>query len=205
MSMKRDEIVKAIATLTEAIKTDEGKRIIDELKVKFEVVNDSEEWRDVEDYDGDYQISNFGRVRSRKSGEWRLMKTTPNQKGYLGVMFSRQGKTKRFEIHRIVATAFLPNPNNLPVVEHADDNKQNNHVSNLFWSTHSDNTRHAYERNLINNYTIKAKLKESDIKLIRQIYKSHDKNFGAKALAKKFGVTRATIENIVHDKTWKRL
>lgn len=206
MSMKRDEIVKAVEIFIAASKTDEGKQIIEELNVKFAVIaEEGEEWRNVEGYDGDYQVSNFGNVRSHKYGEWRLMKPTPNQKGYLGLTLSKRGDTKHFEFHRLVAKAFLPNPNNLPVVEHDDDNKQNNNVTNLFWSTHSDNTRHAYEHNLINNYTIKSKLQESDVRFIRQVYKPYDKKSGATALGKKFGVTRSTIGNIVHGKTWKRL
>ena len=206
MSATREEIYKAIDTLIEAIKTTEGKQIMEERNVKFELVNDSEEWRDISNYEGIYRVSNFGRVISKQFGnEWRLRKLIVNKDGYNIVTLSKNGKTKNFLVHRLVAMTFIPNPNNLPLVEHNDDNRLNNNVNNLSWSTNDDNMKHAVERKRMsygeNRYN--TALTEADVKYIKLNYKPHDKNFSGKALAQKFNVSQKTISSIINNITWK--
>lgn len=92
-----------------------------------------EYWKPVVGYEGHYQVSNFGRVKSIKFGKGRILKPTTNLYGYLFVKLCKDGKVKPFTVHRLVAEAFLPNPDNLPQVNHKDENKQNNIVSNLEW------------------------------------------------------------------------
>lgn len=93
-----------------------------------------EQWRDIDGYDGAYQVSNLGRVRSRKSGEWIVMKQGKNRKGYLRVDLSRDGKRKNASVHRLVASAFIPNTDSSKtLINHIDECKQNNRVSNLEW------------------------------------------------------------------------
>lgn len=90
-------------------------------------------WRDIEGYPN-YQISNMGRVKSlgnNKTRKEKILKSGKNEKGYLIVNLFKEGKGKSFKVHRLVATAFLPNPNNLPQVNHKDENKTNNRVDNL--------------------------------------------------------------------------
>ena len=101
-----------------------------------------EYWKDKKDYEGHYQVSNFGRVKSIKFGKERILKLRTDKKtGYLHVVLCKDGKTKAFTVHRLVAEAFLPNPHNYPCVNHKDENKQNNNVSNLEWcSTLYNNT-----------------------------------------------------------------
>ena len=97
-----------------------------------------EEWKDIKGYEGKYQVSSFGRVKSlnyHRSGKEQIMKQQPNHKGYLTVHFV----DKRFQVHRLVATAFLENPNNYPQVNHKDENKQNNRAENLEWCTNKYN------------------------------------------------------------------
>lgn len=104
-----------------------------------------EEWRDIVieqngvtyNYSGKYEVSSLGRVRSlnyRGTGEVKILKQNKN-KGYLSVALC--GKV--FKVHRLVATVFVPNPNNLPQVNHLDENKHNNRVDNLEWVTAKDN------------------------------------------------------------------
>lgn len=92
----------------------------------------NEVWTDIKGYNGDYQISNYGRVYSVKSGIFLSQKIKTND-GYLTVKLYGNGKSKREYVHRLVALSFLSNPNGFPQVNHKDENPENNHVSNLEW------------------------------------------------------------------------
>lgn len=97
-----------------------------------------ETWRDIEGYEGLYEVSNLGNVRSLnylRTGKTKILKVRKYKNGYLYVDLCKNGKPKNFMIHRLVANAFISNPQNLPQVNHKDENKENNHVSNLEWCT----------------------------------------------------------------------
>lgn len=95
------------------------------------MLDNKEIWKDIEGYNG-YQVSNFGRIWNVK--EQRYLKGGLQQNGYCRVTLQcGNGKKKNEKIHRLVARAFLPNPENLPFVNHKDENPQNNHVDNLEW------------------------------------------------------------------------
>lgn len=92
-------------------------------------------WKDISGYEGLYQVSNLGDVRSlnyRRSGELKLLKQG-NVHGYKRVELSKNGKKKKYWVHRLVAITFISNPNNLPMVNHKDEDKTNNNVNNLEW------------------------------------------------------------------------
>lgn len=92
-------------------------------------------WKDIKDYEGHYQVSNLGNVRSIKNNKKILLKPYKNVKrsGYLEVYLRLPGSKKTFKIHRLVAQAFIENPNNLPQINHKDENKEHNNVNNLEW------------------------------------------------------------------------
>lgn len=107
-----------------------------------------EEWRDIVGYEGLYQVSNLGRVRSLKRTTKRfngfkvcefkdgnkILKLTRNNKGYLTVGLCKEGKEKKYKVHRLVAETFIPNPNKLPEVNHKNEfEKENNNIDNLEW------------------------------------------------------------------------
>lgn len=113
-----------------------------------------EKWLPVVGYEGYYEVSDLGNVRSVRYDNQgvviysRLLKPSIKARGYLGVVLSKQSNTSNHLIHRLVATAFLSNLGNLPEVNHKDGNKCNNTVSNLTWCTSSENLQHAYDTGL---------------------------------------------------------
>ena len=106
-------------------------------------------WKDIKGYEGLYQISNLGNVKSTNKNIIKKPSSLP--KGYLRIGLYKNSKTKYFYLHRLVAEAFIPNPNNLPCVNHKDCNPQNNEVSNLEWISYEENNsykNHNLKRNI---------------------------------------------------------
>ena len=107
----------------------------------------SEDWRDIEGYEGRYQVSSMGRVKSLERKDClgrtvkeRVLKPCDNGRGYLYISLSDgTGEHKRHYIHRLVGEAFVPNPLEKEDVNHKDENPSNNHASNLEWLTHKEN------------------------------------------------------------------
>ena len=98
----------------------------------------NEIWRDIKHYEGKYMISNYGRVKSLISNKY--ISVHINNYGYLFVkLYAKNGKRRQEYIHRLVAMTFLENPDNLPEVNHKDEDRQNNYVDNLEWCTHEYN------------------------------------------------------------------
>ena len=103
------------------------------LKKENKMNNENEVWRDIEGYEGMYQVSDKGRVRSLKFGKERILKPGRLKNDYLYVNLCKNGEAKKYYIHRLVAQAFLPNPDNLSQINHRDEIKTNNCVENLEW------------------------------------------------------------------------
>lgn len=101
---------------------------------------ENEEWKDVIDYLDLYQVSNLGRIKSMKTG--RILKNIRNIEGYLTINLFKDGEGTNLRVHRLVAQAFIPNPENKPEVNHIDENKTNNRVDNLEWVTRGENNTH---------------------------------------------------------------
>ena len=124
-----------------------------------------ETWKDIPEYEGLYQASTLGRIRSverfvpGKKGFFKLMKSvilkhTTAGRGYASVMLSKNGVTKRWNVHRLIALTFIPNPNNLPEVNHKDENKKHNVCSNLEWCDSKYNANYGHRN--INQVNTKA-------------------------------------------------
>lgn len=101
-----------------------------------------EEWRDIQGYEGQYRISSKGRVFSVKRN--KMLKPCDNGHGYLFVNLYMNSKPKQSKVHRLVAMAFIANPENKRQINHKDGNKRNNAMENLEWSTNSENGIHRY-------------------------------------------------------------
>lgn len=114
-------------------------------------VNMKEEWRIISGTDGMYEVSNTGKIRSNNylnTGRVQELKLSHDGWGYLRVRIIRNGKRRTQKVHRLVAEAFIPNPDNLPQVNHLDGVHDNNNADNLEWCTASRNVKHAYDSGL---------------------------------------------------------
>lgn len=186
------------------------------------------EWRyfDIEDY-GTLKVSEYGDIYGMIDPKDGMMdfskkrKCSTDKDGYFRVSVTYRsphyndngeliGSSKMF-VYRIVAKCFIPNPNNLPVVNHIDGNPQNNHYSNLEWCTIKYNHEHALriglEKGIDGEKNPHCKLKENDIYKIREDYeKSNLKGYAFYRLyAKKYGVSDESIRNIVKRITWTKI
>ena len=111
-----------------------------------------EKWKHIEGYEGLYEVSNYGKVRSLDrivKGRWgkqnrqkKNLVPVKDKDGYLIITLCKDGKQKTAKIHRLVAQTFIPNINKLPCINHKDENKQNNQINNLEWCTFKYNTNY---------------------------------------------------------------
>lgn len=162
-------------------------------------------WKPVVGYEGWYEVSNMGRIRSLdrtivdKNGlvkhlSGKILKPNKQVHGYLGVYLCKE-KKRPFLIHRVVAEAFIGSPKSGQQVNHKDLNKENNRVSNLEWVSRSENARHAEENITHRN----SKLNREKVLKIRRLIK-----FGTKIpkIASLFGVSTSSIDKVRYRITW---
>lgn len=123
----------------------------------------TEEWRKIDGTHGMIEVSTLGRVRSLLSPAKTVLKLQTDKKGYQRVRVTICGEKMGFKVHREVAKAFIPNPDNKPQVNHIDGNKANNTVDNLEWVTNQENARHAIATGLFDAVALGAK-KANDAK-----------------------------------------
>lgn len=153
-----------------------------------------EEWKDVVGYEDLFQVSSNGSIYGKRTK--KVLKTFTNKKGYIVMstrIGGRTGKTIVFRLHRLVAEAFISNPENKPFVNHKDGNKSNNSVLNLEWVTNQENMQHAVRMNLVKPPKQKRVLDSEIVEMIRQVYTPRHKVFGVRALAREFGVAHTTV------------
>lgn len=160
----------------------------------------------IEDWE-DYSVTEDGRIWSHRSN--KFLKCFSSKEGYIRLELNKDGLAKNLTVHRLVAQAFIPNPEGKSEVNHIDGNKSNNHVSNLEWVTRSENMVHAIKNNLQTiNKGIKnpnAKLTEEQVEFIRANYKFRDPKYSFKAMAKEFNVSDATVTNAYYGKVWSHI
>jgi len=138
----------------------------------------------------DYCITEDGRVISTKYGKNKELKLTINGKGRPTVKLF--GNTKKsIAVHRLVATAYVPNPNNKLQVNHIDGDKTNNHYTNLEWVTDMENKEHAFDNNLIKKYPQPFRRK------VAAMYGTG--NYTMIQVAKMFGISNGSVQNMVRE------
>ena len=176
----------------------------------------TEVWIPVKGYEGLYEVSNLGEVKSlpKISGtcmrqEKILSKNRLSKDGYIRVALAKNGKPHEFKVHKIVAEHFVPNLQNKETVNHIDGNKLNNRIDNLEWADRHEQLIHAYKLELKKpmrgRLSCNAKLSEDDVRYIRKHYKRNSTEFGTVALSKKFGVTDRVIGLVVNGKSYRNV
>jgi hypothetical protein len=175
----------------------------------------TEIWKDIKGYEGLYQVSNLGNVKSlsyrnhTSFSERELILKPWCLKGYKGISLTRNNKPRRRLLHRLVAQAFIPNPENKPEVNHKDFDHGNNYVENLEWMTHLENICHAAkggrfpDRRGIKN--CKVKLTEKQVHQIRSIWKNHKSNNTQSDIGRMFNVSKNHVYNILVRKYWQHI
>jgi NUMOD4 motif/HNH endonuclease len=163
-----------------------------------------EEWKPITSLDGKFHVSSLGNVKNIKSG--KVLKQRVNKKGYSQVALKPNGRNGGdicLKVHREVAIAFIPNPEGKPTVNHIDGNKLNNQVSNLEWSTHSENIRHAYANKLKTPLSgeecIFSKLTNEQVEFVRS-----NTDLSSAEIGRRFGVHRSAIAKIRRGVHWKQ-
>lgn len=183
-----------------------AKLLREDLNIWFSLENlPHEEWRDIVGYEGLYQVSNYGRIKSFHLKGIRIIRCLQNKDTYPTVGLTKNGKTKNYGVHVLVALTFIQNPKNFPIVHHKDNCKCNSCSWNLAWVTYSENTRLAFQLGVKKSFGHVKKLTPKQVRYIRKHYKRYDKKFGARALAKKFNVNSNVIINVVEYKSYKNV
>ena len=121
-------------------------------------IKEKEIWKDIVGFEGLYQISSKGRVKSLLFDKEKILKQNITKNGYCRVDLCKDKINKHYYIHRLVATTFLDNPNNLPCVNHRDENPQNNMVSNLEWVTFKQNNNYGSHNERVGKAISKGRL-----------------------------------------------
>lgn len=176
-----------------------------------------EVWKDIKGFEGVYQVSNLGNVKSldrylpyktngSKFYKGQEIVKRPNNCGYLRVGLSKNKKQHHYFVHRLVAQTFIENFNNLEQVNHKDGNKLNNRVDNLEWVTLEDNISHSIETGLRkckgsdNNY---SKLTEEEVVVIKKRILSEEETLTE--IAKDFNISISVVSCIKLGKSWKHV
>lgn len=177
-----------------------------------------ERWEDIPEFEGCYQISNYGNVKrlsrlvhrkglhSTQIKEISSIKFSINRNGYCYYRLNVNNKKTMIFPQRLVAKLFVPNPENKPEVNHIDGNKLNNNYSNLEWMTRKENMAHAFKNKLHDlngEKSYRAKLKNEDVVHIRELFSSKTKN--QSELGRQYGMSAQGIRDVILRKTWKHI
>ena len=193
------------------------------LQRNTEAINKSEEWSAIAGYEGVYEVSNFGRVRSldrqivKQNGETqflsgKLLKLYSDRDDYLEVYLSQNSRVQSEAVHHLVARNFLPSPPgkvgselNCYCLNHIDGNKHNNSSNNLEWITNAENLQHAVDCGLFNTSGMQtnSKLTEAQVLEIWQLLK--EKRFSDRQIALCFDVSTKTVQKIKYGKAWRKV
>lgn len=164
-------------------------------------------FKDIEGYEGLYQISNLGRVYGVVRGDYKKS-VCKNSSGYHQFNLSRNSKVKSFRVHRLVAIHFVEGrTEDRNQVNHIDGDKSNNRADNLEWATAEENTRHAYETGLIDPLSGEechySKLTKAEVRGIRKLAKYF--SYSHREIAETYNVSRSAIQKVISGESWRNV
>ena len=175
-------------------------------------------WKDIPGYEGLYQASTLGNIRSldkivpkwnkpyKRKVKGKILKKNLINGGYLAISLHKNKEQKSYKISRLIAKTFIPNPNNKPEVNHINSIRTDDRVSNLEWCTRSENMLHSYKygnNTQVGSNNASSKLTDEKVIKMRSMYKT--KKYKQKELAKIFNVSKITAHNVLRHKTWTHL
>ena len=165
--------------------------------------------KDVIGYEELFSITEDGQIWSKRSSRFLKLNILNGYLAHVTKIGGREGKNVVLKAHRLVAKAYVSNPENKPYVNHKDGDKLNNHVSNLEWCTAKENSQHAYDTGLAKAASGAdspcAKLTAEDVLFIRAHYKPYNREYGTRGLGRMFGVDHSVISDIINNKKYKAL
>ena len=165
---------------------------------------DNEIWKPVVSINGYLEVSDKGRFRNPKTG--RILKLQVSPGGYYNVTcipYGKYGKTVCLFLHRQLAIAFIPNPDNLPIINHKDCNKLNNSLDNLEWCNHSHNGLHASKNGLLKKHMPEYVLSTAAVEDIRTNCRPSCYKNGLRAFGRKYRVSYATVRTAYYNMAYK--
>ncbi|MFP7224882.1 NUMOD4 domain-containing protein [Priestia filamentosa] len=177
-----------------------------------------EVWKPVKGYEGMYEVSNKGNVKSvpreyinkvgaRRTVKGQMLRFFKTKEGYVRISLGINQKQKNYLVHRLVAETFLDNPDGKNEVNHKDANKENNAVDNLEWCTRVDNIRHSFANNLVfrdkGTERYNSKLDENKVREMRRLFETG--NYRISEVARMFSVNRKTADNAIKKVTWQHV
>lgn len=160
------------------------------------------EWRDIKGYEGLYQVSDTGEVRSvdrvstgkrNRMLKGRVLSKTKTSTGYWKVELCKDGKATSSKVHRLVALAFIDNPENKPSINHIDNNPLNNNVCNLEWCTQAENVLHAVGIGARKKKPKPRVATDDIVAKVLEEYIPYDREHSIRAIARRLGISDATI------------
>lgn len=160
-------------------------------------------WKDIPEYEGLYQVSNLGRIKSLRRN--KLMSLNTGSIEYYQVKLTKNKVIRSYLLHRLVAITFIPNPSNLKEINHKDSNKLNNYIDNLEWVTSKQNTKHSYDsgrkKPMRGELGPLAKINNAQVVEIRRLIK--EGNLTQTKIGQMFGLKPSAISSIKKRQTWK--
>ena len=161
-------------------------------------------FKDIENYEGLYKVSNLGNVKTlrKRKGNTKLLSPNDIGNGYLRVSLYKNGNQKNIFVHRLVAKAFIANPENKPEVNHKDLNPKNNNLDNLEWVTRRENTIHFRKHH---NFSVgethgMSKLTEEQVIEMRDRHWAYNTSY--KQLAEDYNISSVQVSNIIRRRAW---
>jgi len=176
------------------------------MRVFYFMEKEKEIWKDVLGYEGIYEVSNLGNVKSlnyNHTKKERILKKCNGTQNYHIVCLHKEGSSKTRKVHRLVALSLIPNPDNKPQVNHIDGDKQNNKIENLEWVNNSENQLHAFKYKL--QKSIKGEKRYCAKLIEKEVLEIRISKLKGIELAKKYNISRSSISAIKTGRNWKHI